>query len=145
MPHVPLAPLAPLAAAGMILMAVGLFTIGTALLTMMPTMIVFNMLISGIGELMDNTTGLKQVADDFVRIGNAIRTIPPVRAIALSALMTTTAIAGKATGVAPAAGGAGEQKEVKVTISLDAKATKDFLNGNTKTFMGTESRVAVTQ
>ena len=141
-----IAPLAPLAAAGMILMAVGLFTIGTALLTMMPTMIVFNMLISGIGELMDNTTGLKQVADDFVRIGNAIRTIPPVRAIALSALMTTTAIAGKATGVAPTAGGgAGTQKEVKVTISLDAAATKDFLNGNTRTFIGSESRAAVTQ
>jgi len=106
---------------------------------------VFNMLISGIGDLMDNTAGLKQVADDFVRIGNAIRTIPPVRAIRLSTLMTNTAVASKATGVAPTSAGAGGQKEVKVTISLDAAATKDFLNGNTRTFMGTESRVAVTQ
>jgi len=141
-----IAPLAPIAAAGMILMALGLMAIGAALLMMLPTMIVFNMLISGIGDLMDNTAGLKQVADDFVRIGNAIRTIPPVHAIALSTLMTNTAVASKATGVAPTAGAAaGGQKEVKVTISLDATATKDFLNGNTRTFMGTESRVAVTQ
>ena len=49
-----------------------------------------------------------QVADDFVRIGNAIRTIPPVRTLALSTLMTNTAVASNATGVAPAgAGGAG--------------------------------------
>jgi hypothetical protein len=58
--------------------------------------------------------------------------------------MTTTAVAGKVTGGTSAAAGAGAggQKEVKVTISLDATATKEFLNGNTKTFMGTESRVA---
>ena len=139
-----IAPLAPLAAAGMILMAVGLMAIGTALLMMVPTMMVFNMLINGIGDLMDNTAGLKQVADDFVRIGNAIRTIPPVRTLALSTLMTNTAVASNATGVAPAgAGGAGGQRQVKVEISLDATATKEFLNGNTKTFIGTEGRDAV--
>tara|TARA_Y100000034_G_scaffold107469_1_gene137031 strand:- start:1794 stop:3092 length:1299 start_codon:yes stop_codon:yes gene_type:complete len=139
-----MAPLAPLAAAGLILIGIGLMYIGAALLMMFPTMAIFTMLISGIGDLMDNTSGLKQVADDFIRIGNAIRTIPPVRTLALSTLMTTTAVAGKVTGGASTAAGAGAggQRQVKVEISLDATATKEFLNGNTKTFIGTEGRDA---
>ena len=152
--------LAPFAAAGMLLFAYGMLAIGLALMTLIPTMLVFTLFTGSILALVEQASGLAQIAEEFANIGKAINDIPAVKTTVLTTLMTATAgasvaaaTAGAVSGVvtnalgigapgprgAPGAAATAPARDVKVEITLNAPDLQDFLSGKVKTVIGKES------
>tara|TARA_Y100000034_G_scaffold17486_1_gene19128 strand:- start:6664 stop:9474 length:2811 start_codon:yes stop_codon:yes gene_type:complete len=162
--------LAPLAAAGMLLFAVGMLAIGVALMTLIPTMLIFTMFTDSIAALVEQKSELAEIATAFMAIGKAIEEIPAVKTAILTTLMTATApvaiaaatagtITGTvmgAVGATPGARGAAGApgatqphhhapmlKDVKVDITLNAPDLEAFLSGKTKSTLGKASFAAI--
>ena len=129
-------------------------------MTLMPTMLVFTLFTSSILALVEQASGLAQIAEEFANIGKAINDIPAVKTTVLTTLMTATAgasvaaaTAGAVSGVvtsalgigspgprgAPGAAATAPARDVKVEITLNAPDLQDFLSGKVKTVIGKES------